>query len=94
MIVKSHLNKVFGGYTDIPQRRGAGRRSGNGNSFIFSIRPDSTIVKLKCLKKEFEMAHENSTFFQFGGSGTSYVLAIKNDCNTNNNSYYDPGYDG
>ena len=44
------MGKVFGGYTDIPWQSSGGGKSGNGNSFVFSLREDFNFVKLKCLE--------------------------------------------
>ena len=50
-IVKSEDGAIFGGYTDIPwQNDGTGIESGIshlGNSFVFSVRRDGSVVKLK-----------------------------------------------
>ena len=37
------------------------------------------------------MYHGNDILIQFG---SGYVLVLNNNCNSNNNSDYDPGYDG
>ena len=45
------MGKVFGVFTDIPWSNDRGSVTGNGNTFIFSIRDDFSFVKLKCLDK-------------------------------------------
>ena len=59
------MGKVFGAYTDIPWQSSGGNRryyhsyggsiSGQGNTFVFSLREDSYFVKLKCLNKSYEV---------------------------------------
>ena len=51
IIIKSESGKIFGGYTDIEWTSIRGNKSGNGNSFVFSYRDNSSIIKLKCLRK-------------------------------------------
>ena len=56
MLIKSKDKlKIFGGFTDIAWTNNGGYKSGNGNSFIFSLRDDISFVKLKCLNKEYEI---------------------------------------
>jgi hypothetical protein len=76
------MGKVFGGYTDISWQSSGGYKTGNGNSFIFSLRDDSNFVKLKCLKKEYEFYY--NSLFSFGGEG-GFLLA--DNCNININSW-------
>ena len=49
-IVKSKSGSIFGGYTDIAWTSEKKDFLGNCNSFIYSIKNDQSIVKLKCLK--------------------------------------------
>ena len=52
------MGKIFGAYTDIifnsPENINK-KKSGNGNSFVFSLRDDSKFVILKCKDKENEV---------------------------------------
>jgi hypothetical protein len=61
---KKHL-KVFGGFTDIPWTKKGGFKTGNGNSFLFSLDDDFNFIKYKCLNKEKEVYHCND-FIDFG----------------------------
>jgi len=49
-IIKSYNDKIFGGYTPIPWRDEGGLQKFDNSSFLFSIRDDKTIVKLKSIK--------------------------------------------
>ena len=60
IIIKSEHSKIFGGFTDIDWKSNGGFIKGNGNSFIYSLRDDSNFVKLKCLKKEYEVFHSSN----------------------------------
>ncbi len=51
------MGKIFGGYTDIPWQTNGSWVTGNGNSFVFSLRDDFNFVKLRCLKEENEVYH-------------------------------------
>ena len=73
-IVKSEMGNVFGGFTDIPWELYGGRKSGNGNSFVFSLREDSNFVKLKCLEKNFEVIHDASYLTAFGHENFGFML--------------------
>ena len=55
--MKSEMGKVFGAYTDIPWQSSGSNKSGEGNTFVFSLREDSNFVKLKCLDKSYEVVH-------------------------------------
>ena len=46
IIVKSEHSKIFGGFTDIDWTTIFGSKSGNGNTFIYSLRDDSNFVIL------------------------------------------------
>ena len=46
-----------------------GHKPGNGNSFVFSLRDDLSFVKLKCLKKEYEVCHDRNSLCIFGNYG-------------------------
>ncbi len=65
-------------------------KNGNGNSFVFSLRDDFNFVKLRCLKKEFEVYHLASCLIYIGNSASGFV--IYNDCNTNSDSNSYLGY--
>ena len=58
--MKSELGKVFGAYTDIPWQSSGSDKSGEGKTFVFSLREDSNFVKLKCLQKNDEVVHDSS----------------------------------
>ena len=62
---KEHL-KVFGGYPDIPWTTERRFKTGNGNSFLFSLDDDFNFIKYKCLDKEREVYHCDE-FIDFGG---------------------------
>ena len=80
-IVKSEMGRVFGGFTDISWELDSGNfKEGNGNSFIFSVRDDQNIVKLKCLKKEKEVYHKQQFLSSFGGT---CGFRLYSDCNKN-----------
>ena len=40
VVVKSEHSKIFGGFTDIEWKSDGDHKSGNGNSFVFSLRDD------------------------------------------------------
>ena len=73
-IIKSEAGKIFGGYTDIPWDDKGGNKQGNGNSFIFSFRDNSDVVKLRCLKKEYEVYHDSSLLCSFGYNGDGFRI--------------------
>ena len=64
---------------------------GNGNSFVFSLRDDDKFVKLRCLKKKYEVYHNADYLCCIGGNGASGFY-IANDCNINTLSASDFGY--
>ena len=51
--------RVFGGYTDVPWRMFGGSEGivQRGNSFLFSVRPNGSVVKIRCRKKYDEVYH-------------------------------------
>ncbi len=65
-IIKSEHGKIFGAYTDIPWTSSEGSKSGNGNSFIFSLRDDFNFVQLKCLDKSKEVYHNKDWLTSLG----------------------------
>ena len=83
-ILKSEYDKVFGAYTDIQWSSPAssGYKSGNGNSFIFSLRDDFNFVQLKCLDKSKEVYHHKDWLTCFGCE-----FNIANNCNINTISH-------
>ena len=89
------MGKIFGGYTDIPwQADDDGDeenniKQGNGNSFIFSLREDFNFVKLRCLKKEMEVQHNENFLCVFGNDDNGFKIA--NECNINTDSSSDLG---
>ena len=81
--------RIFGGYTDIEWKSSGSYISGNRNSFLFSIRNDGSIVRIK--SKIHEEVYHNLDFLCCFGND----LSILSCCNkhTRNNSeigyYYD-----
>ena len=70
-IIKSHYDKVFGGFTDIPWKSSGAAEKSNGNTFLFTINKNDTIHKLKCIPGKTEVFHrENQLTF---GSSTIYI---------------------
>jgi hypothetical protein len=65
------MGKIFGAYTDIPWKLDSGWKTGNGNSFLFSLRDDSNFVKLRCLKKDREIYDGDLCDF---GNGCGFKL--------------------
>ena len=58
IIVKSEHSKIFGGYTDIDWKSDdEDQISGNGNSFVYSLRDDLSFIILKSLDNEIEVYH-------------------------------------
>ena len=52
IFIKSEMQRIFGGYTDISWQSGNGYyKQGNENSFIFSLRDDGKFIKFRCLNK-------------------------------------------
>ena len=81
-IIKSEKGKVFGAYTDILWSSKKGWKSGNGNSFIFSLRDDFKFVQLKCLDKSNEVFHYKDYLACISG-----VFYIEDDYNINTSSH-------
>ena len=77
-IVKSELGKIFGGYTDISWGNFGTWIRGKGNSFIFSLRDNSTFVFLRCRNKNKEVFHKPNILCNFGGNEG---FALWDDCN-------------
>ena len=73
---------MSGWYTDIQWTSDRGYKSGSGISFIFLLREDMNLIKLRCTNKEYEVFHCKNYLYCFGGSD----LNIKNDCNINYDS--------
>ena len=46
LIFVKETQRLFGAFTDIPWTSNGGVVIGNGNSFLFSLRPDGSIEKL------------------------------------------------
>ena len=46
LIFVKETQRLFGAFTDIPWKSKGGWVKGNGNSFLFSLRPDGSIEKL------------------------------------------------
>ena len=94
-IIKSEHGKVFGGYTDIPwstpKDGDVEYKSGNGNSFIFSLRDDFNFVQLKCLDKSKEVHHNKDYLTSLGGGGGFYIW---DKCNINTKSWSNLGHCG
>lgn len=47
VILKSESDKIFGGYTDIAWKSSGCKQIGQGNSFLYSVRSNDKIVKMK-----------------------------------------------
>ena len=77
----------MGAYTDIPWTshigENQGRKSGSGNSFLFSLREDLSFIKIKCTKKENEVLHRGDMLFCFGICD----FGILSDCNKKPTSF-------
>ena len=52
MVKSQGYNRIFGGFTDIAWKKEGKYQTGNGNSFIFSLREDGSFVKFKCKDKD------------------------------------------
>ena len=68
------MDKVFGGYTDISWQKNGDWKDGNGNSFVFSLRDDLNLVKLKCLNKSNEVYHEANHLTMIGYSASGFFI--------------------
>ena len=86
------MGKVFGAYTDISWTNNGNYKTGNGNSFVFSLRDDFNFIKLKCLNKKNEVYHNADWLTTIGYFASGF--AIYNDCNINTNSYSSIGWGG
>ena len=58
IIVKSEHSIIFGGFTDIDWTSIEGVKSGNGNSFLHSLRDNSRFEIIRCLPKNNEVIRE------------------------------------
>lgn len=81
-VIKSDSGNVFGGYTDIPWDSPSSSKKikKNGNSFVFSLRDDNSIVKLQNMGNE-EVVHDKKRHVCF-----RYAIYVKNNCNKNSKS--------
>ena len=48
---RSRIQRIFGAYTDIQWTSDNGYKAGHGNSFLFVLRDDMNLIKLRCLNK-------------------------------------------
>ena len=64
-------------------------KTGNGNSFLFSLREDGNFIKLKCLKKESEFIYNKDWIACFGETNGGFKIG--NDCNIQITSSSDLG---
>ena len=71
--------KISGWYTDIQWTSYGGWIKGSGNSFLFVLRDEINLVKLRCKYKKKEVGHYKDLFCCFG----EYDLCIWSDCNIN-----------
>ena len=64
------MGKIFGGYTHIPwtspECNWGEHYQGDRKSFLFSIRDDFNIIKLRCIEETEEVFHLSRTLFSFG----------------------------
>ncbi len=85
--------RISGWYTDIQwtsdKGDNEGEKSGSGNSFIFLLRDNMNLIKLRCTNKEFEVYHREDLLCCFGGCD----LLILPDCNINYDSNSELGID-
>ncbi len=71
--------KISGWYTDVQWKSIGGTVEGSGNSFIFLLRDDMSLIKLKCKNKANEVYHRQDLLCCFG----FFDLEIHSDCNIN-----------
>ncbi len=69
--------KISGWYTDIQWTSDRGYKEGSGNSFIFVLRDDMNLIKLRCKNKQREAYHDKDFLCCFGWKD----IWIKSDCN-------------
>lgn len=82
-IIKTDTNKVFGGYTPIKWGTSAGYIRDQGKSFLFSIRPNNSVIKLEHNHKNgVEVTHSLNYLICFYNG-----LYIKPNCNVNGKSF-------
>ena len=86
------MGKVFGCFTDIAWKNSGGYISGNGNTFVFSLRDDFNFVKLKWLNKYYEALHYANYLTSIGYCASGFH--IYDDCNINTSSCSNLGRDG
>ena len=77
--------KISGWYTDIQWTSDKGDndrcKEGSGNSFIFVMGDDMSLLKLRCTNKEDEVFDDKDLLCCFG-----FDIYIVSDCNINYNS--------
>mmetsp|Transcript_10266 Transcript_10266/g.8814 ORF Transcript_10266/g.8814 Transcript_10266/m.8814 type:complete len:142 (+) Transcript_10266:928-1353(+) len=90
-IVKSNLNKIFGGYTD-KSWKGSGSYVQSNDSWIFSI-TEKSYFKLKGSNNIYAILPSPGYGPTFGGGHDFYIC---NNCNTVNSNYsnFNHTYDG
>ena len=82
-IIKTDTNKIFGGYTPIKWGTTAGYIRDQGKSFLFSIRPNNSVIKLEHNHKNgVEVTHSLNYLVCFYNG-----LYIKPHCNLNGKSF-------
>ena len=86
------MGKVFGAFTDISWTSDRGWISGNGNTFVFSLRDDFNFAKFKCLNKKDEVHHRADLMIYIGHIASGFYIA--DDCNINTKSCSNFGYNG
>ncbi len=77
----SRIQRIFGAYTDIQWTSDKDFITGHGNSFLFVLRDDMNLIKLRCTNKEREVYHSEDYLCCFGDD-----LCIGDDCNMNYDS--------
>ena len=82
VLIESEKGNVFGGYTDLAWDASNKIKHGIGNSYLFKIMKDSSVVKFKHIPEKPEIyCHPNcGPWF-----GDGYIdLGISSRCNENN----------
>lgn len=94
VIVKSENDRILGGYTDIPWASQGGDQKGNGNTFVYSVRENGSIKKLK-ISQGFTESYHAKDYLQFGNEVIE--IGTSNQCQTkflkNDGVMFDPKID-
>jgi len=91
VLVKSQMNHVFGGYTEIPWTSN-GNYGNDANSFIFLLRTSrkgDKPEKFMCKNTTYSVNHTGSYGPTFGGGHDFYLC---DNCNVQNSSYSNYGH--